>query len=381
MPMPAGQSRSTTPRPGGGRTAAAVVAVLTAACTACPAQQAAVRQVDVFVSGADGYHTFRIPSVVVTPKGTLLAFCEGRKNSRSDTGDIDLVLRRSTDGGATWGPLQVVWDDGPNTVGNPCPVVERKSGAIRLPLTRNLGVDKQSEIVAGTSKGTREVWITSSTDDGATWSRAVEITAQVKPPNWTWYATGPGVGIQLAGGRLVIPCDHSPAGKRVEHSHAIVSDDGGNTWKLGGKTAEGCGEAQVVELADGRLLMNMRNENRGPNRRIAFSTDGGATWGETADDLGLPAPVCQASLLRDPGGPGRPSRLLFSSPTGARRERLTLRVSADEGKTWSAGPVIHAGPAAYSCLTLLSDGAVGCLYERGDKSAYERITFAVLGRR
>ena len=96
---------------------------------------------DVFVSGQDGYHTYRIPSVIVTSKGTVLAFCEGRRKSRSDTGDIDLVLKRSTDGGATWGPLQVVWDDGPNTVGNPCPVVDRDTGTIWMPLTHNLGED------------------------------------------------------------------------------------------------------------------------------------------------------------------------------------------------------------------------------------------------
>jgi sialidase-1 len=337
------------------------------------------RRTDVFVSGTDGYHTFRIPAVLVSAKGTLLAFCEGRKNSRSDTGDIDLVLRRSTDGGKTWGPLQVVWDDGGNTIGNPCPVVDRNTGTIWLPLTRNLGIDKQSDIVSGKSKGTREVWITKSTDDGETWSRPVEITAFVKDPTWTWFATGPGVGIQLKNGRMVIPCDHSPGGKRVEHSHVFYSDDGGATWKPGGKTAEGCGEAQLVELADGSVLMNMRNEQRGNRRRIAVSKDGGLTWGETTDDPALVEPVCQGSILRQslPTAAGK-GRLLFSNPASAKRERLTLRLSDDEGKTWSAGRVVHPGPAAYSCLTVLRDGTVGVLFECGQKSAYERITFAAM---
>lgn len=337
------------------------------------------RRTDVFVAGADGYHTFRIPAVVVSARGTLLAFCEGRKNGRSDTGDIDLVLRRSTDNGRTWGALQVVWDDGPNTVGNPCPVVDRNTGTIWLPLTRNLGADKQREIVAGTSKGTRDIWVTKSTDDGETWSKPVEITAQVKDPSWTWFATGPGVGIQTISGRMVIPCDHSPQGKQTEVSHVFYSDDGGATWKPGGKTAEGCGEAQVVELKGGALLLNMRPVNGSRHRRSAISRDGGLTWGETGEDLALPDPGCQASIVRHtPPTSASKGRLLFVNPAGNKRERLTIRFSDDEGETWSAGRVVHAGPAAYSCLTVLPDGTAGLLFECGTKNAYERITYAAM---
>lgn len=336
------------------------------------------RRTDVFVAGTDGYHTFRIPAIVISPRGTLLAFCEGRRNGRSDTGDIDLVLRRSTDNGKTWGPLQVVWDDGPNTVGNPCPVIDRRTGTIWLPLTRNLGSDKQSEIVAGTSRGTREVWLTKSTDDGATWSRPVEITSQVKDPGWTWFATGPGVGIQLQNGRLVIPCDHSPVGKVTERAHVIFSDDGGATWQRGGSTAEGCGEAQIVELGDGTLLLNMRNVARGRHRRTALSTDAGLTWGETRVEPALPEPGCQASFIRHVSNIHPKGRLFFTNPAGEKRERLTLRFSDDDGKIWSAGRVVHAGPAAYSCLAVLPDGAVGVLYECGARNAYERIAFTAV---
>jgi sialidase-1 len=331
---------------------------------------------DVFVAGTDGYHTFRIPALVVSARGTLLAFSEGRKNARSDTGDIDVVLRRSTDNGRTWGALQVVWDDGPNTAGNPCPVVDRNTGTIWLPVTRNLGGDKQSEIVAGTSRGTRDVWMTKSTDDGATWSKPIEITAQVKDPGWTWFATGPGVGIQMKSGRMVIPCDHSPAGKNTERGHVIFSDDGGTTWKLGGKTAEGCGEAQVVELTDGSLLMNMRHVGGGRHRRVTISQDGGLTWGETRDEAALPEPGCQASIVRYAPVAGTNGRLLFVNPAGDKRERLTLRFSVDDGKTWSVGRVVHAGPAAYSCLAVLPDGMIGVLFECGTRNAYERIAFA-----
>src|SRR5262245_34297126 len=137
-------------------------------------------QAEVFVSGTDGYNTFRIPAVIVTKKGTALAFCEGRKNSRSDTGDIDLVLKRAADQGKTWEKMQVIADEGPDRVGNPCPVVDRSTGVIWLLLTKNLGGDTEKQILEKTSKGTRTVWVTSSDDDGATWSKPAEITSAVK---------------------------------------------------------------------------------------------------------------------------------------------------------------------------------------------------------
>src|SRR5262245_61935636 len=195
-------------------------------------------QTDVFVSGTEGYHRFRIPSLLVTPKGTVLAFCEGRKKGRGDSGDIDLVLKRSTDGGKTWLPMQVVADDGGNTIGNPCPVVERSTGTIWLLLTQNHGSDTERTIRGGTSKDTRRVWVTKSSDEGATWAKPVDITTNVKDAKWTWYATGPGVGIQLTSGRLVIPCDHTEAKTRTNRSHVIYSDDKGMTWKLGGVLGE-----------------------------------------------------------------------------------------------------------------------------------------------
>src|SRR5688572_21245472 len=143
---------------------------------------------DVFISGQDGYHTYRIPSLLVTPKGTLLAFAEGRKTGRSDAGHIDLVLKRSTDNGLTWSPLQVIASDAPNTVGNPCHVIDRDTGTIFLALTHNLGQDRERDIIAGTSKGTRKVLMMSSTDDGLTWTKPRDITPTTKKTDWTWYA-------------------------------------------------------------------------------------------------------------------------------------------------------------------------------------------------
>jgi sialidase-1 len=337
------------------------------------ARAAAPVQVPVFVSGEGGYHTYRIPSVIVTPKGTVLAFCEGRKGGRGDAGNIDLILKRSTDGAKTWGQTQVVWDDAENTCGNPCPVVDSKTGTIWLLMTHNLGSDTEAMIVGGKSKAGRTVWITRSTDDGATWDKPVEITKDVKKPEWTWYATGPGVGIQLRSGRLLIPCDSKSDNGKVRESHVIFSDDGGKSWKIGGVVGPHCNESQAVELADGSVMLNMRTYRANNRRLVAISKDGGETFTEPVEDKTLIEPVCQGSILRLPGPNGG---ILFSNPASTKREKMTVRLSRDEGKTWRFAKELHAGPAAYSCLTVLPNGEIGCLYERGDKNAYETITFA-----
>ena len=341
-----------------------------------------VEQVDVFTSGQEGYHTYRIPAVLRAANGTLLAFCEGRKSGGGDSGDIDLLLKRSTDGGRTWGPTQVVWNDAENTCGNPCPVLDESTGTVWLLLTHNLGVDREREIAARTAKGTRTVWVAHSRDHGATWTKPVEITAATKDPGWTWYATGPGVGIQIKHGphrgRLVIPCDHNyddaTEKKHLSGSHAIYSDDQGRTWKLGSAIHPRVNECQVAELFDerGTLLMNMRS-NHGRNVRAqATSTDGGVTWTPPTDAPPLIEPVCQASLLRHE----QARLLLFSNPAAKTRVQLTVRASADNAKSWRDVAVLHAGPSAYSCLVELGPDLAGCLYERGEKRAYEQITFA-----
>jgi sialidase-1 len=331
----------------------------------------------VFVAGQDGYHTYRIPSVICTPKGQLLAFCEGRKRGRGDTGDIDLVLKRSSDNGRTWGKLEIIWDDGTNTCGNPCAVVDRKTGTIWLLMTHNLGTDTESLIVTGKSKGTRTVWITKSTDDGHTWARPVDITKDVKKSGWKWYATGPGVGIQLKSGRLLIPCDSKSEGGKVRESHVILSDDGGQTWKLGGVVGPDCNECQAVELNDGSVLLNIRTYRSNNRRLIAMSSDGGLTFSKPVEHEELIEPVCQASVLRLPGQDGG---ILFSNPASTKREKLTVRLSRDDGKTWPVSRELESGPAAYSCLAILPHGDIACLYECGRTNPYETITFARFSR-
>ena len=331
-------------------------------------------ETDVFVSGKDGYHTFRIPALIVTTRGTLLAFCEGRKTSRSDHGDIDLVLRRSADGGKTWGPLEVVHEEGGTakiTIGNPCPVLDQASGTLWLTLCRN----------------NNDVLVTHSTDDGKTWATPRDITKDVKQAGWTWYATGPGVGIQLERGphkgRLLIPCDHRiKASGRVTFSHVFYSDDRGRTWRLGGTAAKHTNECQAVQAADGTLLLNMRSywwqrgkvKEREGLRAVARSADGGETWGALSFDQALIEPVCQASFLRYTlaKAQGR-NRLLFANPASkTARHRMTVRLSYDEGRTWPVSRLIHAGSAAYCCLAALPDTRIGLLYER---DGYKTIAF------
>jgi len=337
-----------------------------------------------FVSGQDGYHTYRIPALTVTKRGTVLALCEGRKKGGGDSGDIDTVLKRSTDYGKTWSAQQVVWDDAGNTCGNPCVVADRDTGAVWLLNTWNRGDDHEGAIIARKSKDTRRVFVTCSSDDGVTWAKPREITAEVKLTNWTWYATGPGSGLQIEHGphkgRLVIPCDHIEAETKHYYSHVIYSDDHGKTWRLGGRTPQHqVNECEAVELAGGRLMLNMRNYDRTKrSRQTAVSSDGGVTWTEQRLDPTLIEPICQAAIERVPSTVSNKSGLLlFSNPASEKgRVNMTVRASFDDGQTWPKARVLHAGPSAYSDLAVLANGEAACLYEGGVKGAYESIIFA-----
>lgn len=376
--------------------------LLTAAGVLAPAVHAAkpaLRKLEIFSAGKDGYHTYRIPSLFQAANGMLLAFCEGRRNSSSDHGDIDLLLKTSADLGRTWSPSRVVANHGEDTIGNPCPVLDRANQRIWLPLTGNPAASTKASMAKNPSSGTRTVWITYSDDHGETWAPTREISQEAKRPGWTWYATGPGIGIQLRGGRLVIPCDHHEGagydgegsdgeGSMVPYSHCLYSDDRGKTWKIGGNVAPHTLECMVVELDDGSLLMNTRQQRWLPERKdylrqdpnlrriIARSYDQGQTWTDVREDPALLEPVCQASFIAL-GKRGRgPAPLLFSNPASTIRENLTLQVSFDRGATWRYKRLLQAGPAGYSSLFQFRNGDVGCLYEQGDKLYHERIMFA-----
>jgi len=331
------------------------------------ASAAEAESIELWTAGRDGYHGYRIPALIVTPQGVVLAFCEGRKKTLRDYGDIDLLVKRSTDGGRTWSPQRIVHEEGgdaPVAIGNPCCLVDAKTGTIWLAFCRD----------------NKAVLVTSSRDDGLTWTPPRDITASVTRPAWSWVATGPGIGIQLVrgphAGRLVIPSDHridrgGPQDLDKEwYSHMMLSDDGGESWRISEPIGAGGNECQVIERADGTLVVNARMGGGWQGRRgIATSADGGETWTKIVPEEQLPCPVCQAAVLRlrdgtvlisnpdpPPAADGRPSRA---------RVNLRIRSSADEGRTWSPPRLVHEGPAGYSALAELGDGTLLCLHEGG----------------
>ncbi len=329
-----------------------------------------------FQSGTDGYHTYRIPAIVRTKKGTLLAFAEGRVHNWGDHGNIDIVMRRSTDNGKTWEKQVVVQDDGNNTCGNPAPVVDWETG--RIILLSNGSNSSEGAVMDG--KATRECYVQYSNDDGKTWTKRKNISDQVRPDGWRWYAMGPCSGIQIREGknkyRLVIPANHSDEQKGYA-SHCLFSNDGGNTWQVGSTAEPGSNESQIAEISPDLLAHNMRMQNNSKGfRGIRYSRDGGKTWTELEHDKNLPCPRCQGSIIRDYSGPGR---LFFSNPAAEPRGRrgMAVRASLDGGKTWPFKKTVHEGPSGYSNLVMLGKDKVGLLYEGGEKDLAQGIAFEV----
>jgi len=333
-------------------------------------------QTDLFIGGEGGFHTYRIPALIATPKGALLAFVEGRKDSSSDHGHNEILMRRSLDGGDTWTQMQLVKRDGTNALNNPTAVVDHDSGTIWLFFVRTSTKKyKNNEEVARATGRISDMWVMHSNDEGATWAGPVNITKSVNQREWNRIIPGPGVGIQLRSGRLMIPCNHV-VGKEAS-DHVICSDDHGKSWRLGGSTEGKTDEDQIVELADGTLMLNIRNYREKGHRGISLSKDGGMTWSKVSSDPTLIEPVCQASLIRYTLSPAfNKNRLLFSNPaTQDKRIKMTVRLSYDEGKTWPVAKLLNLGPSGYSCLAVLHDMQIGCLYERGDRSSIDKVTF------
>ncbi|GGT07868.1 sialidase family protein [Streptomyces chromofuscus] len=354
-----------------------------------------------YTAGTGGYDTYRIPAAVRTGTGAVLAFAEGRRGGASDSGDIDVVVRRSTDGGCTWGPLTVVAAGEGNTRGNPAPVVDPRTGAVVLLTSYNSGAVTEAQIMRGdvTPEQSRRVFVQRSTDDGIRFTPPRDITAAVKRTGWRWYATGPGHAVALThgphAGRLVVPANHSaapPAGSpdtgqepKYYGAHAFYSDDGGATWRLGfvDDSYDGlanANESSAAQLPDGTLYFSARDQHgTGAGHRLdSRSGDGGRTLDRpyavqpTLGDV----PIVQASVLQ-PGADSAP--LFFSGPSvPTAREALAVWRSTDAGATFTKALTLSRQPAAYSDLVQAGTDTLGVLYETGVTGTYERIEFRLI---
>ena len=339
-------------------------------------------KIDVFVGGQDGYACYRIPSLIATPKGTLLAFCEGRKFNDMDESPTDMVLKRSLDGGKTWLPMQIVVKAVPESAMDSCPVIDRSTGSVILvydlwPEYIKDTWPKDYKRKPGLGRDSVTAWVTVSRDEGATWSEPLDITAMAKKATWSNFIHGPGVGIQMRSGRIVIPCCYQMGEWR---NFVIYSDDCGKTWHLSdNEIGPGVDESQVVELSDGSLVLNMRSSRGKGCRAVSTSKDGGKTWSPLADCPALPEPVCQGSILRYTWADSQgKSRILFANPGGAReRANGTVRLSYDEGATWPVAKTIQPGYFGYCCLTVLPDWSICCLFENDGCSKATFLRFSL----
>ncbi len=347
----------------------------------------------VFQNGEEGYNCYRIPAIVRSPNGLLLAFSEGRINDCGDFGNIDIVLKTSADQGATWSKLKVVTRNDGLQTGNSAPVYDLLDPEFpegRLFLFYNTGTTTEHGVRQG--KGVREIWYVASSDHGKTWSAPVNITLFVNKPNmpefnpqynfpedWRTYANTPGHALQLSNGRILIPANHSmgpPQDRFAEYrAHAYFTDDHGKTWRLSEDVDyPGSNESTAAELPENGLLMSIRNQfGDHPYRLLARSQNGGETWDTVWVATDLPDPICQGSLLNFKNK--RNENLLLHCNPDSQTERccLTIKISRDGGEHWEKGPVVHAGDAAYSDLVQVDKTTVGALFETDD---YRKIVFA-----
>lgn len=334
---------------------------------------ASFSQDDVFRQGENGVHTYRIPALIETRKGVLIAVADARHDSARDLpARISLVMRRSFDGGKHWEPARTIREVKEGGVGDASLLLDGSNG--RVWCFHNYGPPgigfHTAKPGARTGPTTFQFQEIHSDDDGATWSAPRDLTPQVKDPSWQAMFATSGTDIQTSSGRFLVPLVVRDA-QGIIHSMNVYSDDHGKTWKHGEPIGQGTDESHNVELRNGVILQNMRN---GGTRAIARSHYGGISFGPVVHDPALIDPGCNAGITRYRQG-GK-DMLIFTNAASTRRENLTVRLSYDGGQSWAAARVIDAGPAAYSTVISLQDGSVGVLYERGEADPYERITFA-----
>jgi len=360
----------------------------------CMSDENIIFRKDILKRNEGGYHTYRIPTMIITAKETVLLFCEGRKTSRRDHGDVDLIMTRSMDGGRTWSKHKLIHEEGGNDpirVGNPCPIIEHDGKTIHLLFTRG---------------GGECFFHTKSVDEGLTWSPLVKSSDEPKAKEYSkdsflkefggspiHVGAGPVHGIHTKKGRLIAPSyvGRTVNGKRQGQSCIIFSDDSGKTWKAGGVIPYvsdfRTGECTIVERLDGSLLMNMRAS--GPSsysfgyRTISVSNDAGMTWSVPRAEKELPGPACQASIIRL-----NENEILFLNPAVHHeggfnlwsRKNLTLRLSKDDGKTWTASRTLNEGLSGYSDVAIKKNGQILCVFENGKRDYCEKISVICLNR-
>jgi len=331
---------------------------------------------DIFVEGENGINTYRIPTIICTKNNVVFAFVEARHNDQGDAGHIDIVYKKSLDGGKTFGDIVVLCSNNKDTLGNPAPIYDEKLDRIVLLYCFNYG-DKGEHLIK-TTGATRDIYCMYTDDEGQNWSEPINITAQVKHDYWRWYATGPNHGVQMDSGRLIMTCNHSEVDivnknkDTYTSSHIIYSDDHGITWNLGAsapsKTNESCG----VYLPNNKLMVNTRTIDRGNVRCVFLSGDEGETIDEFHVDSNLLCPICQGSII------DYKDKLIFSNPESIERENLTVKISKDYGKTWNEKLVLFKSYSSYSDLAINIKDEILCLYEKGDNKLYEKITLATI---
>jgi len=362
--------------------------------------------VPVFISGTEGHKSYRIPAIIQLPQGDLLAFAEGRVNGSNDFGDINIVMKRSNDQGKTWSPITTIVDYNNLQAGNPAPIVDlldTKYPKGRIFLFYNTGNNNEGEVRKG--NGLREVWYKTSIDEGKSWSEPVNITAQVHKPNqpstnpsynfkedWRHYANTPGHAMQFTSlpykGRIYIAANHSE-GKPQKNdddyfAHGFYTDDHGKSFKLSENVnLPGSNECSAAELSKGRLMLNARNQKGDIRARIvAISNNGGETWDRVYFDKNLPDPVCEGTILNIGTRKGKNIIAFCNAADPKERNNLTLRISKDDGLSWSLSYLIDKNPeikksdfTAYSDLVRISKHLIGVLYE---KDNYSQIVFTVI---
>jgi len=355
-------------------------------------------------AGQDNCDTYRIPGLVTTNKGTLIAVYDNRYNNSKDLQeDIDVGMSRSTDGGQTWEPMQVIMDMGEwggrsqrlNGIGDPSVLYDHTTGTLWVAGLWISGFSENNMLWWTSKPGmkpteTGQFMLVKSTDDGLTWSEPVNITEQIKDPAWQLMFQGPGRGITLNDGTLVFPAQFKAdigekaldSGQYTSHSTIVYSTDGGESWHIGTGAKPNTTEAQVVQLSDGSLMLNMRDDQNRKDksetngRAVATTSDLGKTWTmHPTSNSALQEPNCMASIISaDMKVDGEKKRVLFFSNPNNKHQRtnMTIKASVDQGMSWPEEfqlEIYEPAGFGYSCMTMIDDETVGILYE-GVKELY-----------